>query len=324
MMRLDVPIRRRQGLPDSVQIRSAVAGAGYFGGLGLTGGLVSAKPERGGRNRQNRRDGRYPANTHRTPLAVRSQTFNVPAAPAFYACCVRPPAGLSKRRGVGDHPEFVGPTALDRYTINRHAIAMMGGAMRTGTRRPGIFVAILGLAFCGSPASGQGRGPLQLTPQAPGQPPDIAFYGVWTIDMPATVAARGGQPLNLQTLNITDTFTWIFTPEKDGFRMAVYASYPAPKESRSYFARLDGQPYPDPHGPGRGLGGCVGDCQEFIRLVALDRYTIARQVTTKGKWTERVMYALSEDGNTLVVITPSPADPASAGRMIFRRREPAK
>jgi hypothetical protein len=59
-------------------------------------------------------------------------------------------------------------------------------------------------------------------------------------------------------------------------------------------------------------------------LLALDRYTIARQVTTKGKWTERVLYALSEDGNTLVVITPSPADPINAGRMIFRRREPAK
>lgn len=125
-------------------------------------------------------------------------------------------------------------------------------------------------------------------------------------------------------MSVTDSFTWIFTPEKDGLRVAVYASYPAPQPNRSYFAKLDGQPYPDPHGPGRGLGPCVGDCQEFVRSLALDRFTIARQVTTKGKWTERVMYALSADGNTMAVITASPGDPASASRMIFRRRDAAK
>ena len=184
---------------------------------------------------------------------------------------------------------------------------------------------VLALGLSGARVIGQERGPLQFTPPGPGQPPDIAFYGTFTIDMPATVAARQGQPLALQTLNVSDSFTWIFTPERDGLRMAVYASYPAPQPDRSYFARLDGQPYPDPHGAGRGLGPCVGDCQEFVRLMALDRYTIARQVTTKGKWTERVMYALSADGGTLVVITASPADPARATRMmIFRRRDGAK
>ena len=207
-------------------------------------------------------------------------------------------------------------------------------------RRFGI-LAVLAAALCANGASGQtanqapnqtpkpARGPLEFKPPAPGQPPDIAFYGTWTIDMPKTVAARGGKPLVLQTMTPSDSFTWTFVPEKDGMRVAVYRSCPAPAPDRSYFARLDGKAYPDPHGPGRGLGvtgvQCLGDCQEFIRLVVLDRYTLAREVVTKGAWTERVLYSVSEDGNTLVIITSPPRDPANVNRMIFTRRpEPGR
>jgi len=178
---------------------------------------------------------------------------------------------------------------------------------------------VLALGLSGARVTGQERGPLQFTPPGPGQPPDIAFYGTFTIDMPATVAARQGQPLALQTLNVSDSFTWIFTPERDGLRMAVYASYPAPQPDRSYFARLDGQPYPDPHGAGRGLGPCVGDCQEFVRLIPVNRYTVAREVVTKGQYTERVFWSVSTDGKTLANVSVVPEDPTQVTVMIFDR-----
>jgi hypothetical protein len=50
-----------------------------------------------------------------------------------------------------------------------------------------------------------------------------------------------------------------------------------------------------------------------------------RQVTTKAKWTERIVYALSDDDKTFAVVSTTPSNPAGrvgAGR-VFKRSEPA-
>lgn len=99
--------------------------------------------------------------------------------------------------------------------------------------------------------------------------------------------------------------------------LSACETYPAPQPTRSSFARLDGKPYPDPHGKGRGLRGCEGDCQEFVRLTPVNRYTVAREVVTKGQLTERVMWSVSTDGKTLANVNVAPEDPTQVSVMIF-------
>jgi hypothetical protein len=184
--------------------------------------------------------------------------------------------------------------------------------MHTRIQRVVLAAAVVGGALSSGWAFGQVPGKPFV--HVPGQAPDLAHYGTWTINLLKTAAANG----TLFTRG--DTFTWIYQPEKDGIRHTIYETYPAPAPTRSYFARLDGQPYPDPHGAGRGLEGCVGDCQEFVRLSAINRYTVTREVVTKGKWTERVVWSVSADGNTLANVNISPNDPTQVGVMVFDRK----
>lgn len=183
--------------------------------------------------------------------------------------------------------------------------------MHTCLRRIALVVAILGIVL----ASGQvfGQVPGKEFVQRPGQAPDLAHYGTWTINLQKTAAANGA------VFTRGDTFTWIYAPEKDGIRHTIYETYPAPAPTRSYFARLDGKPYPDPHGKGRGLEGCVGDCQEFVRLLAINRYTVTREVVTKGKWTERVVWSVAADGKTMASVNINPNDPTRVNVMVFDR-----
>lgn len=168
-----------------------------------------------------------------------------------------------------------------------------------------FIVAILAVALSGVDVYGQSTG----------KAPDLAHYGTWTINLAKTAKANG------QPFTRGDTFTWIYEPEGDGIRHTIFETYPAPQPTRSYFARLDGKPYPDPHGKGRGLEGCVGDCQEFVRLQSINRYTVTREVMTKGKWTERVVWSMSADGKTLVNVNINPNDPAMVNLMIFDKNE---
>ena len=178
-------------------------------------------------------------------------------------------------------------------------------------RRLALTAAVLGLVLMSGQAFSQTPG--KPFTQAAGQAPDLAHYGTWTINLLKTAAINGA------VFTRGDTFTWTYEPEKDGIRHTIYVSYPAPNPTRSYFARLDGNPYPDPHGPGRGLGGCEGDCQEFVRLRAINRYTVAREVVTKGVWMERVMWSVSADGNTMASVNVNPNDPTRVTVMVFDR-----
>lgn len=183
--------------------------------------------------------------------------------------------------------------------------------MMNSARRFALVAAILASALASTSVSGQQPG--KPWAQAPGQAPDLAHYGTWRINLAKTAALNG------IVFARGDTFTWMYAPEKDGIRHTVYETYPAPQPTRSYFARLDGQPYPDPHGKGRGLRGCVGDCQEFVRLTPVNRYTVAREVMTKGQYTERVMWSVSTDGTTLASVNVMPEDPTQVTVMVFDR-----
>jgi hypothetical protein len=184
--------------------------------------------------------------------------------------------------------------------------------MHSDARRLVLVVAVLGVAFSRSHTFAQTAGSA-AKPAA--SAPDLAHFGMWRINLAKTAAANG------VPFTRGDTFTWIYQPEGDGIRHTIYETYPAPAPTRSYFARLDGKPYPNPHGAGRGLEGCVGDCQEFVRLLSINRYTVVREVVTKGKWTERVMWSVAEDGKTMVNVNVPPGDPIKVNRMVFDRVE---
>ncbi len=183
--------------------------------------------------------------------------------------------------------------------------------MKHYARRCALVAAIVAMALMSARVSGQQPG--KPWAQAPGQAPDLAHYGTWRINLAKTAEINGTR------FTRGDTFTWIYAPEKDGIRHTIYETYPAPQPTRSYFARVDGQPYPDPHGKGRGLRGCEGDCQEFVRLTPVNRYTVAREVVTKGQFTERVMWSVSTDGKTLANVSVVPEDPTQVMAMIFDR-----
>jgi hypothetical protein len=165
--------------------------------------------------------------------------------------------------------------------------------MHPCARRIGHVAVILGFA-------------LSLESHVRGQAPELAHYGTWKINIEKTEAA------NKTPSTRAATFTWIYAPERDGIRHTVYVTYPKPAPDRSYFARLDGKEYPDPHGPGKG---------ETVTLWPVNRFTVVREMKTNGKRTERVVWAVSADGKFLVNTTIDPDHPEKGVNvMVFDRQ----
>lgn len=168
--------------------------------------------------------------------------------------------------------------------------------MQTSTRRIGVVAVIVGFA-------------LLLERPALGQAPDLAHYGTWKINLKKTEAA------NKTPSTRADTFTWIYAPERDGIRHTVYTSYPKPAPDRSYFAKLDGKEYPDPHGPSV-------ERPQTVTLWPVNRFTVVREVKTSGKRTERVVWAVSADGKVLVNASIDPDNPdRGVNVMVFDRQD---
>ena len=51
----------------------------------------------------------------------------------------------------------------------------------------------------------------------------------------------------------------------------------------------------------------------------MNRYTVAREVMTKGQYTERVMWSISTDGKTMANVNVMPEDPSQVTVMVFDR-----
>jgi hypothetical protein len=168
--------------------------------------------------------------------------------------------------------------------------------MQTYARRIGLVAVILGFALFSEG--------LLL-----GQAPDLAHYGTWRINLAKTEAA------NKTPSTRAATFTWIYAPEGDGIRHTIYTTYPKPAPDRSYFARLDGKEYGDPHGPSV-------ERPQTVTLWPVNRFTIVREVKTSGQRTERVVWAVSADGKVLVNVSIDPDNPdKGVNVMIFDRQD---
>ena len=70
---------------------------------------------------------------------------------------------------------------------------------------------------------------------------------------------------------------------------------------------------------GAGWEGARETVRNSSGLRAINRYTVAREVVTKGVWMERVMWSVSADGNTMASVNVNPNDPTRVTVMVFDR-----
>jgi hypothetical protein len=108
---------------------------------------------------------------------------------------------------------------------------------------------------------------------------------------------------------------WVISAERDGLRFQYYrgTSADATDLANTFFCTLDGKPYPDPNGPGRG---------EVGRYWRLHPLMIAREVRGKdGQPAEMVTLAISGDGKVLTVSRWLPATPNLFNMQVFNKVE---
>lgn len=132
------------------------------------------------------------------------------------------------------------------------------------------------------------------------------MVGTWKLNLDKSVNMPGPDG---EAKHPTRAATRVVAVEGDGFRMTNYDDA-APDKARSYFFKPDGKEYPDPHGPNRGEVAYHWRPNPFVML---------RLVTTKGKPTEWVNYAVSADGNELITTMWSPEAPDKHQIQVYDR-----
>jgi hypothetical protein len=132
------------------------------------------------------------------------------------------------------------------------------------------------------------------------------MVGTWKLNLAKSVNMPGPDGTSTHP---TRAATRVVSVEGDGFRMTNYDDA-TPNVTRSYFFKPDGKDYPDPRGPGRGEVGYHWRPNPFVML---------RLVTTKGKPTEWVNYAVSADGNELITTMWAPETPDKHQIQVYDR-----
>ena len=201
--------------------------------------------------------------------------------------------------------------------------------MQMNLRRAVLLGGLLGLALAGGTwiTTGQNQGQRVLPAVDAKVKPDDPIIGTWVFDASRSYFNRdgkahgtpegqnemqaqfGGRP----TGPLGGVGKWVIGSERDGLSFKYYKGTTADATElvRTFFCTLDGKPYPDPNGPGRGEVG------RFWRLHPL---MIAREVTGKdGQVTEMVTLALSTDGQVLTVSSWLPETPNLQNMQTFNK-----
>jgi hypothetical protein len=189
----------------------------------------------------------------------------------------------------------------------------------------GLFAMMLALAM--GLTYGQSQGQKSVPAVDPKIRPDDPIIGTWVFDASKSYLYRdgkahgtaegqsdiqsqfGGKP----TGPLGGVGKWVVAPERDGLAFKYYrgATADATDLARTFFCTLDGKPYPDPNGPGRG---------EVGRLWRLHPLMIAREVRGKdGQLAEMVTLAISGDGKTLTVSSWLPETPDLYNMQVFNK-----
>jgi hypothetical protein len=203
--------------------------------------------------------------------------------------------------------------------------------MHTYSRRLGLIAGTFAIALTigTGPTHAQDQGQRIVPAVDPKVSSDDPIIGTWVFDASKSYLNRdgkahgttegqsevqsqfGGRP----TGPLGGVGKWVVTPERDGITFKYYRGSTSESTDlvRSFFCTLDGKPYSDPNGPGRGEMG------RFWRLHPL---MIAREVRGKdGQVTEMVTLALSTDGKVLTVSSWLPETPNLQNMQVFNKVE---
>jgi hypothetical protein len=189
----------------------------------------------------------------------------------------------------------------------------------------GLFAMILAVGV--RLTSGQSQGQKIVPAVDPKVGPGDPIIGTWVFDASKSYFYRDGKAHGTpeDQSDIQSQFggkptgplggvgKWVVAPERDGLIFKYYRGtiVDATELARTFFCTLDGKPYPDPNGPGRGEVG------RFWRLHPL---MIAREVRGKdGQLAEMVTLAISGDGKTLTVSSWLPETPNLHNMQVFNK-----
>lgn len=201
--------------------------------------------------------------------------------------------------------------------------------MRIYLRRVILAAGILALTLAASTrlTTGQAQGQRILPGVDSKVRPDDPIIGTWIFDPSRSYFNRDGKAhgtpegqseLQAQfggrpTGPLGGVGKWVIASERDGLTFKYYKGTTADSSDlvRTFFCTLDGKPYPDPNGPGKG---------EVGRYWRLHPLMIAREVTGKdGHVTEMVALALSTDGQVLTVSSWLPETPNLQNMQTFTK-----
>ena len=176
-------------------------------------------------------------------------------------------------------------------------------------RAPLLMLAIVAVALGRGAAS-----PATAADTAAGLQP---FIGTWKINPAKTRMGVNGP--NTPTPLRDPTFTWIFTPRSYGMQMDVYEKYPLPSPTRTLQIHADGRTRGCETATSCLPSGGDPTLQSYA-YHRLDDHMISRLFYVQGKIAEYDTYAVSADGQTLVIVAWHAPTPEYQNVQVFDRQ----
>lgn len=148
---------------------------------------------------------------------------------------------------------------------------------------------------------------------------DLSSYaGRWMMDPSKTKMGRFGP--NGRNIDRDPTFTWVFTPAKQGLKMEVFYKWPQAKPERTMTVITDEKPHPcDSSGQPCLTTGGNPQLQTYSYYY-MNPHMIARLFYTGKKVEEYSTYATSENGKVLTIISWSPETPEYQNIQVFNKQ----
>ena len=165
----------------------------------------------------------------------------------------------------------------------------------------------------------------RVVPRGPRVEVPAGLFGTWlmAVDKTTYLRRRGadGRPLQvavneegpqLQTQpRVPGVQKWTFDKVQDGFTLSHWRNDEVPLPGSTFFGRLDGSDYPDPHGPGR---------NEMVAYWPIDATTWIRRVRTGGTTSEWVIYGFSPDWRTMSILSWDESTPWNFNTQVFNKK----
>ena len=144
-----------------------------------------------------------------------------------------------------------------------------------------------------------------------------ALVGRWQLDPARTHMGRYGP--RGQNMVRDPTFTFIFSPDPQGLKIAVYAKYPQPAPDRTMLLVPDGKIHACLDKAACLTVGGEASEQSYV-YHQIDARFLVRSFYIKGKIAEYSTYGVSADGNTFTMMAWSPETPYWQNIQVFTKQ----